>query len=141
VSRENILEESFNQFMTTQELDLRKAMHIFFVDEVAQDVGGVYREWYSTLFDNIFSKENNFFYTVSSSFSPNTYFIPIEDSSKGSGQLLYYEFIGKVIGKALFDKITLKMNLNPVLIKIILNQRLTVEDLKYIDEQVNINLT
>jgi hypothetical protein len=136
VSRENILEESFNQFMTTQELDLKKAMHIYFVDEVAQDVGGVYREWYSALFDSIFSTVNNFFYPVPSKFSQNSYFIPVEMSSKQDSQLLYYEFIGKVIAKAIFDKITLRMNLNPVLLKLILNQKLVLEDLKFIDESV-----
>jgi hypothetical protein len=137
VSRENILEESFNQFMTTQELDLRKAMHIYFVDEVAQDVGGVYREWYSALFETIFSKSNNFFYQVSSKYSQNTYFIPVEKSSKDN-QLPYYEFIGKVIAKALFDKITLKMNLNPVMLKLLLNHKLVLDDLKYLDESVSI---
>ena len=96
VSRENILEESFNQFMTTYELDLKKAMHIFFVDEIAQDIGGVYREWYTALFDEIFSSKTNFFYPVDNYYFKNSYFIPI-DSPQQPNYLNYYDSFLKII--------------------------------------------
>ena len=126
VSRDNILEESFNQFMTTHELDLRKAMQIFFVDEIAQDIGGVYREWYSVLFDSIFN--NKFFYPAEG----HTYYISVNKPDQDNYSL-YYEFFGKIIGKAIFDKITIKMNLNIVLIKQILDMEIVLEDIKYLD--------
>jgi hypothetical protein len=135
VSRENILEESFNQFMTTLELDLKKAMQIFFVDEVAHDVGGVYREWYTNLFDMIFSSNQGFFYQISSQeYGKNTYFIPPTLPHKHANEYLdYYEFIGKVLGKAIFDKITIKTNFSIVLIKLLQKQKLDLEDVKFID--------
>jgi hypothetical protein len=138
VSRENILEESFNQFMTTLELDLRKAMTIFFVDEVAHDVGGVYREWYTILFDEIFSETRGFFYKVDErSVGKNTYLIPTVDPFQYRDIFIqYYEFIGKIIGKAVFDKITIRASFNRVLIKHILRQELDIEDVKYIDSGV-----
>lgn len=137
VSRENILEESFNQFMTTYELDLKKAMHIFFVDEVAHDVGGVYREWYTNLFDIIFSSKQGFFYQVDSEHSKNSYFIPsILPRIHSTDNVEYYEFIGKVLGKAIFDKITIKANFNIILIKQILNIPITLEDIKFLDTGV-----
>ena len=139
VSRDNILEESFNQFMTTFELDLKKAMHIFFVDEVAHDVGGVYREWYSNLFDEIFSPIQAFFYPVDDrSIGKNSFFIPTIDPPQHQENFAeYYEFIGKVIGKAVFDKITIKTNFNRVIIKHILKLGFGMEDVKYIDSGVS----
>jgi hypothetical protein len=133
VSRDNILEESFNQFMTTHELDLRKAMQIFFIDEIAQDIGGVYREWYSVLFDSIFN--NKFFYPVNNAYSKYSCYINV-DTPLQENYSLYYEFFGKIIAKALFDKITIKMNLNPVLIKQILDIEIVLEDIKYLDINV-----
>jgi hypothetical protein len=138
VSRENILEESFNQFMTTDELDLKKAMHIFFVDEVAHDIGGVYREWYTNLFEIIFSRDQNFFYQLEEDCAgKNSFFIPTTlPKIYFKNYLDYYEFIGKVLSKAIFDKITLKTNFNIVLIKLILNSKIELEDLKYLDNSV-----
>jgi len=138
VSRDNILEESFNQFMTTFELDLRQAMQIFFVDEIAHDVGGVYREWYSCLFDSIFSQEEGFFYRVDEkSIGKNSYYIPtLKPKIRRENYKEYYEFIGKVVAKAIFDKITIKTNFNLILFKIILRKNLQVEDLKFIDSGV-----
>ena len=138
VSRENILEESFNQFMTTDELDLKKAMHIFFVDEVAHDIGGVYREWYTNLFEIIFFPEQNFFIQIEENCpGKNSFFIPTSLPKIHSKYYLeYYEFIGKVLSKAIFDKITLKTNFNIVLIKLIMNLKIDLEDLKYLDYSV-----
>ena len=55
INRENILEDSFHKILTTKEFNLSRPISIFFVDEVASDEGGVYREWYSCLFKAIFS--------------------------------------------------------------------------------------
>lgn len=112
--------------MTTYELDLRKGMQIFFIDEIAQDIGGVYREWYSALFESIFN--NKFFYPAEG----YTYYISV-DKPDQDNYPLYYEFFGKIIAKAIFDKITIKMNLNPVLIKQILDIEIVLEDIKYLD--------
>lgn len=135
ISRDNILEESYNQFKTTNELDLKRGMHIFFVDEVAQDVGGVYREWYSCLFKEIFSKHQNFFYECpNKGLGKNTYLISNTPSIfHKEEELKYYEFIGKVIAKALFDKITLNVNFNYILIKQFLKKPLTISDIAYYD--------
>lgn len=133
VSRENIFEESYNQFMTTDGLDLKRAMHIFFIDEVAHDVGGVYREWYACLFESIFSTEFNFFTLVTeSNLVRGTYYIS-ETEPKVYKDLSHYEFIGKILAKAIFDKITIKANFNKILIKHLLKLPVELEDLKFYD--------
>lgn len=136
ISRDNVLEESFNQFKTTGELDFKRAIHIFYVDEVAHDVGGVYREWYTNLFESIFSPQQSFFTILeTNSLGKGTYFIPEWTPLLHKEDYLeFYEFIGKVLGKAIFDKITLKTNFNIIIIKHILGMKIKLEDLKYLDE-------
>jgi hypothetical protein len=140
ISRENILEESFNQFMTTHDLDLKKSMQIFFIDESAIDIGGVYREWYSGIFEAIFADKNGFFFKITeSNIGKHSYFIPIEtikNDNNSQDNLKYYEFIGKIMGKALFDKITIKGNFNIILIKLLMNEKIQLEDFKYFDTSV-----
>ena len=47
--------------------------------------------------------------------------------------LSYYEFFGKVLAKAIFDKITINANFNVVFLKQLLEIPLSIEDLKYLD--------
>ena len=140
ISRENILIESFNQFMTTKELNLHTNLQIHFIDEIAYDIGGVYREWYYCLFKEIFNVQNNFFTVISNNTchnsNNNTYYIPISNPINISEHLSYYKFIGKIIGKALFDKITMGINLNRIILKHLMGYALNefnLDDLKYYD--------
>ena len=47
--------------MTSTELDFNINIQIFFIEEVVHDAGGVEREWYSSIFKEIFSENNKFF--------------------------------------------------------------------------------
>jgi hypothetical protein len=141
ISRDNILVESFNQFMTTKELNLHTNLQIHFIDEIAYDIGGVYREWYYCLFKEIFNTNNNFFTLITTNTYTNvntsTYYIPTSNPSLNiTEHLLYYKFIGKIIGKALFDKITMGINLNRIILKHLMGYALNefnLDDLKYYD--------
>jgi len=140
INRENILEDSLNQFQTTQDLDLKKELKIFFVDEVAQDVGGVYREWYSSLIDAVTNPNEGLLYEIcDKSFGKNSFFIPtFKEFNRKEFSLDYYEFIGKVLAKGIIDRIIIKINFNVVLLKHILKRRIDLEDLRYIDYEVRL---
>ena len=145
ISRDNILEESYNQFMTDNDLNLKRNVHIFFIDEVARDVGGVYREWYSSLFDEIFSKKYNFFIeNIYNGFGKGSFILPVKNPLKFTNEYLsYYKFIGKIIGKALFDKITLNYNINQIILKHLISKNIpnfTIDDLKYYDMELYLSL-
>lgn len=143
ISRNSILEESFNQFKTTDHLDLKKSVQIHFIDEVAQDVGGVFREWYTSLFNEIFNPKYNLFIEVQNSYGPTSMFIPVTKTKNLiSKELDYYAFIGMILGKGIYDKSLLKVNLNRVLLKHLLKSEIELEDIEYLDYQVmnNINL-
>ena len=55
IRREHLFDDSYNQFRSTTDLDLKREVRIDFVDEPAQDIGGVMRDWFSTLMKEIFS--------------------------------------------------------------------------------------
>lgn len=119
ISRKNIFEESYNQFMTSTELNLHRNIQIYFIEEVAHDAGGVEREWYSTIFKEIFSEKNNFFYEIKTkSDAKGTFFISNKINEKYSDKKdMYYSFIGILFAKALLDKILIPYKLNPIILK------------------------
>ena len=132
INRTNIFEDSYKQFTTTKELNLNRPIKIFFVDEVANDEGGVYRDWLSCLFKIIFSKEKKLFKeNENNCLIKNTYlFYP---KYKGMN-LEYYEFIGKLYSKAFIDMMNINnIQFNLVLIKQILNKSIELEDIQYYD--------
>ena len=131
INRENILEDSFHQILTTKEFNLSRPISIFFIDEVASDEGGVYREWYSCLFKAIFSKEKKLFKENNNNcLIKNTYmFYPKYKGIKFE----YFEFIGKLTTKAIVDMMNIDFQLNYVLSKQILKKEINLEDLQYYD--------
>ena len=141
ISRDNVFEESYNQFHTTSNLNLKKSVQIHFIDEKAQDVGGVFREWYSSLFNELFSTKYNLFYEIQNNYGPTSMFITTENARNlENDQISYYNFFGKILGKGLYDKNIIKVNLNRVLLNHLLKKEITLEDIKYFDNQIFISL-
>lgn len=133
------MQDSYNQIKTTPNLNIKNGLKIYFIDEVAQDVGGVFREWYTSLFKEIFNvKKYNFFNEVQSKYGHTTMFFPSSKSInliEGTEEE-YYEFIGKVIAKGIYDKSTLKYKLNRIILINILGIKPELQDLKFYDLEV-----
>ena len=131
INRKNILEESFNQFMTTKELNLKEPIKIHFVDEVAHDAGGVYREWYISLYKEFFSEKNKFFIeNNNNAIIKGTYLIYPKYKNMN---LDYYEFFGKLGAKALIDNLNISQILNRVIIKYLLGEKVDLFDIQFYD--------
>ena len=140
ISRKNILEETFNQFLTNQDLNLYRKIQIHFVDEMAYDDGGVEREWYSALFKEIFSEKNNYFREIKEkSDGKGTYFISnvIEDKNEKNREL-YFSFFGKLFAKAILDKILIPYELNPIILKYLLFSNYNHNNIEDVEEELNI---
>ena len=131
IHRNNILEESFNQFMTIKDINLLEELHIHFVDEIANDEGGVYREWYSCLFKEFFNEKNKLFIVNPFNSAYNgTFIINLKyDKSK----IDYYFFFGMLIVKAIIDNVYMKEHLNLTVIKHLLNKKYDLEEMKFYD--------
>ena len=134
IHRNNILEESYNQFMTTTDLNLLEPLQVHFVDEVAHDEGGVYREWYACLFKEFFNEKNNLFCENPFKSSYNgTFIINLKYDKKKLG---YFQFFGKLMVKAIVDNVYMNEHLNLTVIKNLLNKKIELEEMKFYDLSV-----
>ncbi|XP_019090663.1 PREDICTED: E3 ubiquitin-protein ligase UPL1-like [Camelina sativa] len=136
VRRAYILEDSYNQLRmrTTQELKGRLTVH--FQGEEGIDAGGLTREWYQLLSRVIFDKGALLFTTVGndSTFQPNP------NSVYQTEHLSYFKFVGRVVGKALFDGQLLDVHFTRSFYKHILGVKVTYHDIEAIDPDYYKNL-
>ena len=131
IHRNNILEESYNQFMTTTDLNLLNPLQVHFVDEVAHDEGGVYREWYACLFKQFFNEKNKLFIENPYNSSYNGTFLINLNYDKN--KINYYQFFGKLLVKAIVDNVYMNEHLNLTIIKNLLNKKIELEEMKFYD--------
>ncbi|WJX63238.1 HECT-type E3 ubiquitin transferase [Trifolium repens] len=99
VRRAYVLEDSYNQLRMRPTQDLKGRLTVHFQGEEGIDAGGLTREWYQLLSSVIFDKGALLFTTVGneSTFQPNP------NSVYQTEHLSYFKFVGRVVGKALFD--------------------------------------
>ena len=111
IKRDDLLKESI------EKINLYKELKINFYGEEGLDAGGLSREWFNICFKTlegdhlrllIVSDSNEFSYNIN----------PLLKHSKEN--FTYFYFIGKLIGKALFDNITVNICFNKLIYKMIL---------------------
>ena len=132
VSRDDILGFTAPQIMSFSDTELHMELQVNFDGEIAQDAGGLSKEWLNLLIQQIFSEDSNLF--IKTDTKKISYIFPI---TKSPPDLVFYELTGKVIAKALFDKIPIYCPLSQVLFKHITKKELSFDDLKHIDDEVN----
>ena len=139
VHRHNTLEESFNQFLTCKDIDVRSNIHIHFIDEAAHDAGGTQREWYDCIYKEIFKEDKQLFIeNPNDSIVDGTYLLYPMSQHKVNCNLFY--FIGCLLAKTIMDKANVIETINPTILKQILNEQLTLDDLKCYDTEIHSSL-
>lgn len=134
IDRKNIFRDSFEQFKTTQELDLRQELKINFLNEISQDAGGLIRDWFSTIIEELFKPERHLFKRANT--KEFAYIINEYSGSYYENYLEYYYFTGQAIAKALYERNPIKAYLSKLVIKQLLNLEIAIEDVKYCDEEI-----
>lgn len=97
VHRTNLFHESYNQLMGRTPRELEGRTKVIFVDEPAEDAGGVKKEWFLCVSREIFDASYALFEPSSSG---NTYH-PNPKSYVNPEHLNYFKFIGRFAAKAL----------------------------------------
>ena len=139
VHRHNILDESFNHFLTRKDIDVRSDIQIHFIDETAHDAGGTQREWYDCIYREIFKEEKQLFIEdPNDAIVDGTYVLYPMSQQKVNCDLFY--FIGCLLAKTIIDKANVTEKLNPTILKQIINEPLTLDDLKYYDTDIHSSL-
>lgn len=118
IDRVNILQDSYQQYITADGFDFHKELKIFFVGEVAQDAGGLMREWITELTKKLYNDETGLFRLFRGEHDTSYYF---NTNSKFQypdyEHLGYFRFAGSILAKALFDKIPIPTKLNRILFR------------------------
>jgi len=127
VNRQKLMEGSFSQIYSRSADELRRKLHVEFIGEEGMDAGGLSREWFLEISKQVFNPNYNLFIPSANgnTFQPSL----ISDPEN----LNYFKFIGKVIGKALFDGQLLECYFTRSFYKHILGQRLTYHDIEDLD--------
>ncbi|KAL3504968.1 hypothetical protein ACH5RR_034809 [Cinchona calisaya] len=136
VRRAYILEDSYNQLRMRTAEELKGRLTVHFQGEEGIDAGGLTREWYQLLSRVIFDKGALLFTTVGneSTFQPNP------NSVYQTEHLSYFKFVGRVVGKALFDGQLLDVHFTRSFYKHILGVKVTYHDIEAIDPDYFKNL-
>ncbi|KAI8961103.1 hypothetical protein F5Y11DRAFT_348856 [Daldinia sp. FL1419] len=131
VRRDQVFHDSFRSlyFKTGEEMKFGK-LSIRFHGEEGVDAGGVTREWFQVLSRQMFDANYALFVPVS---SDRTTFHPNKLSGINDEHLMFFKFIGRIIGKALYEGRLLECYFSRAVYKRILGKPVSVKDMESFD--------
>jgi E3 ubiquitin-protein ligase HUWE1 len=115
---------------------MKGRLHIQFTGERGQDAGGLTRDFFIELSREMFNPNYSLFILSSSG---STYY-PNPKSYVERDHLRYFKFIGRIVGKALFDECLLECYFVKSLYKIMTGEPLSFLDLEDFDNEFYNNL-
>jgi E3 ubiquitin-protein ligase HUWE1 len=131
VRRDQVFHDSFKSlyFQTGDQMKYGK-LSIRFHGEEGVDAGGVTREWFQVLSRQMFDPGYALFIPVS---SDRTTFHPNQLSSVNEEHLMFFKFIGRIIGKALYEGRVLDCHFSRAVYKRILSKAVSLKDMESLD--------
>ena len=131
VRRDQVFHDSFKSlyFQTGDQMKYGK-LSIRFHGEEGVDAGGVTREWFQVLSRQMFDPGYALFIPVS---SDRTTFHPNQLSGVNEEHLMFFKFIGRIIGKALYESRVLDCHFSRAVYKRILGKAVSVKDMESLD--------
>jgi len=131
VRRDQVFHDSFKSlyFQTGDQMKFGK-LSIRFHGEEGVDAGGVTREWFQVLSRQMFDPGYALFIPVS---SDRTTFHPNQLSSINEEHLMFFKFIGRIIGKALYEGRVLDCHFSRAVYKRILGRAVSLKDMESLD--------
>ncbi|CAH6718464.1 E3 ubiquitin-protein ligase Tom1p [[Candida] jaroonii] len=131
IRRDQVFLDSYRAlFFKTKEEFRESKLEINFKGESGIDAGGVTREWYQVLSRQMFNPDYALFTPVSS--DENTYH-PNRISYINPEHLSFFKFIGKIIGKAIFDNCFLDCHFSRAVYKRLLGRKVSLKDMETLD--------
>lgn len=134
--RESMFEDTVNAFARLNKQELLKKPKITFTNEPGIDSGGLTKDWFLQVSKLATDKSRRLFkpcdqglYEISPA------------SAYDAKRLQIYKFLGKFLGKAIFDRQTLDFPICEAFYKQLLKMPLTMDDLRKIDAQFHKSLT
>lgn len=131
VRREFLLEDSMQVIMCLDEAELQRTWRFEFVGEDGVDAGGLKREWFELISKTLFDPDVGLW----KSCGENQMNLQINPNSAlhSEDDFLMFRFLGRVLGKALFDQELISGHMVQYLYKHILGWPITFADLEHLD--------
>ena len=138
IRRDMVFLDSFRSLCFRNGEEIKNArLNVRFQGEEGVDAGGLTREWYQVLARQMFDPNYALFTPVA---SDSATFHPNKSSYVNDEHLMFFKFVGRIIGKALFDGRLLDCHFSRAVYKHILNRPISVKDLEYYDNTYYKNL-
>lgn len=139
VRRNNVFHDSYRNlaFKRDEEVKYGK-LNVRFHGEEGVDAGGVTREWFQVLTRAMFDPNYALFTPVS---SDRTTFHPNKASHVNEEHLNFFKFIGRIIGKAVYEGRLLECYFSRAMYKRILGKPVSVKDMESFDPEFYKSLT
>jgi len=139
IRRDFLLDDSMHAVMSLSRKDLRKTWRFEFIGEAGIDAGGLAREWFNLVSSELFNPERGLW--ISSATNQMCMQInPYSEMTNPDDHLLYFRFIGRILGKALFDQHLITQHMVRHMYKHLLGWPVMFDDLGLLDEEVCNNL-
>eukprot|EP00750_Incisomonas_marina_P012102 INCI16565.1.p1 GENE.INCI16565.1~~INCI16565.1.p1 ORF type:complete len:763 (+),score=134.48 INCI16565.1:117-2405(+) len=137
IRRSQILSDAFREFERFSQSDLLKPFVYEFIGEPGIDAGGVAREFFQVLSNEIFNLDFGLFrYSnanqICYSFNPS--------SGANELHLEYFKFVGRIFGKALLEQHTISGHFTVPIYKHMLAYPIDLPDLDFVDTEIARNL-
>lgn len=134
VRRGELLRDSMEAVMSLGRPDLRKYWRFEFMGEIGIDAGGLAREWFQLVTEEVFNPDMGL-WLPSASNQACLRINPASEISCPEDHLIYFRFLGRVMGRALFDGHLVAGHMVRHMYKHILGWPVMFEDLKLPDEE------
>jgi len=133
VRREMVFVDSFSQWQSKSGEEIKYSkLNVHFHGEEGVDAGGVTREWFQVLARQMFNPDYALFIT---SAADKLTYQPNRASEVNSDHLLFFKFIGRVIGKAIYDARLLDAYFTRSFYKHILGRPVDYRDVEAVDPE------
>lgn len=131
VRRAKVFEDSFQSIMRLKDRDLKYGkLNVRFAGEEGVDAGGVTREWFRILAREIFNPNYALFAPCGAdrlTYQPNPF------SGVNPDHLRYFKFVGRILGKAIYDQRLLDGHFARSVYRQLLGKPVNYRDLEWSD--------
>lgn len=139
VRRDNVFHDSYRNLAFKRDDEVKYGkLNVRFHGEEGVDAGGVTREWFQVLTRAMFDPNYVLFTPVS---SDRTTFHPNKASYINEEHLNFFKFIGRIIGKAVYEGRLLECYFSRAVYKRILGKPVSVKDMESFDPEFYKSLT
>lgn len=139
VRRTSLLQDAMDAIESIEQSDMKKIFRFEFIGEPALDAGGVTREFYECICQQLCNPDVGLFLYSSA----NQMCMQFNQNSGIANEhhIRYFHMLGRILGKSLMDNQITPVHFVQPLYKHIMGWPITLRDLEHIDEQIYRNLS